>query len=68
MPNHKFVTKQTKAEAKKKLKGLTKKHGGPSPEIEEEMTKERKRDFSILGKIWKGYKQVKGLTKKKKKK
>jgi len=62
MPHHRFWTKKKEEAARKK------RMAGPSQEVEEEMTKERKRDFSILGKIWKGYKQVREMSRPKKKK
>lgn len=52
-------------------RGKKKGMGGPSKEMEEEIVgkkKKGKRDYSILGKIFKGYKKVREMGKKKKKK
>lgn len=61
MPHHKFWTQKKEDAAKKK------RMAGPSKETEEEITKKKKgkRDYSILGKIFKGFKQVRELAKKK---
>lgn len=60
MPHHYFVTPKKIAAAKRKA-------ASPSKKVEEEITgkKKGKRDYSILGKIMKGYKTVRKLGKKK---
>jgi len=59
MPHHRFWTQKKEDAAKRK------RMAGPSEEVEEEITKKKgKRDYSILGKIFKGFKKVRELGKK----